>query len=206
MPVIKKSAPLMPEGEYVGQARKVSQGFVKAKNGEEIAIFRVPLHTIDGKVITPVIRVTDSTGWVFDQLCKSGNMSLPDTGEDYQITCDDLERRVFYFGVVHNKGDDGRTFANVKFHARSYALQQNPALAGITFPLAASPVTLRPASTQASSPAEAATVPPPPSAVAPSSVPADAENEGGISPEEFAQAVAYARSLKTKKQEAPTEG
>ena len=69
MPTIKRNAPLTPEGEYVGQALKVSQGFVKTKAGEEIPIFRLPLHMPDGKIITPVIRVTDSTGWVFGTSC-----------------------------------------------------------------------------------------------------------------------------------------
>ena len=199
MPTIKRQSALLPEGEYAGQALKVTQEVTK----KGIVIFRVPLHTHDGKTITNLIRVTDQTAWVFDQLCKSGNISLPEGGEDFQINCDDLERRVFYFGVVHNLGQDGVTYANVKFHTKSYAVQQNPALASVTFPMAAPPITLR----AASPPPEG---PPPETGPAPSKVnppptapPVGAaksfftdEELGGISQEEFAEALEAARRLK----------
>jgi hypothetical protein len=115
-----------------------------------------------------------------------------------------LERRLFYFGVVHNKGDDGRVFANVKFHARSYAIQQNPALAGVTFPMAAPPITLRPAPT-AEAP-EAVSHPPTQTVEPPRPSPVPTEDDGGITPEELAEAVAYARSLRAKKQEPSAKG
>src|SRR6516164_7770550 len=139
MPTIKRQSALLPEGEYAGQALKVTQEITK----KGVTMFRIPLHLPDGKTTTTIIRVTDQTAWVFDQLCKSGSISLPEGGEDFQINCDDLERRVFYFGVVHNLGQDGMTYANVKFHTKSYAVQQNPALASVTFPMAAPPITLR---------------------------------------------------------------
>ena len=150
MPVIKRQAPLLEEGEYAGQARKVTQEYTKPKlnadgsKSEPVCIFRIPLHTHNGKQITTFARVMESTGWVFEQMCKSGNMTPPD-GEEFMITADDLERRVFYFGVEYNKLNDGRTVANVKFHTKIYAVQQNPELANVTFPNAAPPIVLRPA-------------------------------------------------------------
>src|SRR6516225_6241957 len=113
MPVIKRNSALVEEGEYVAQARNVTQEVTK----KGVTIFRVPLHLPDGRTITTVIRVTDQTAWVFDQLCKSGNISLPEGGEDFQINCDDLEKRVFFFAVVHNIGSDSVKYQNVKFHA-----------------------------------------------------------------------------------------
>jgi hypothetical protein len=115
MPTIKRQNPLLPEGEYAGQALKVTQEVTK----DGVPMFRIPLHLPDGRTITTVVRVTDKTGWVFEQLAKSGNMSLPEAGSDYQITCDDLERRVFYFSVIHNQGGNGVIYANPKFHAKS---------------------------------------------------------------------------------------
>jgi len=172
-------------------------------------MFRIPLHLPDGKTITTIIRVTDQTAWVFDQLCKSGSISLLEGGEDFQINCDDLERRVFYFGVVHNIGQDGMTYANVKFHAKSYAIQQNPELAGVTFPMAAPPITLTAASpppedpSTETGPAPSKVTPPsaaPPVATA-KSFPTD-EELGGISAEEFAEALEAARKLKRQPRQA----
>src|SRR5215469_15032597 len=99
MPVIKRQAPLPEEGEYAGQARKVSQEYTKPKinadgtKSEPIPIFRIPLYTHNGKQITTFARVTENTGWVFEQMCKSGNMIPPD-GAEFTISCDDLENRV----------------------------------------------------------------------------------------------------------------
>jgi hypothetical protein len=203
MPVIKRQMPLLPEGEYVGQALKVTQEYSKTSG---ITMFRIPLHLPDGRTITTIARVTEQTAFVFDQLCKSGNISLPEDGSDFQITPDDIERRVFYFGVQHNKGTDGRTFANVRFHTRGYAIQQNPALASVTFPTAAPPITLRsaPVSSQEPPSADGAlpakSVPPTrsPEAGATKNTPFDDELEG-ISPEEFAQALEAAKALKRGK-------
>jgi hypothetical protein len=198
--------PLLPEGEYIGQALKVTQEYSKTSG---ITLFRIPLHLSDGRTITTIARVTEQTAFVFDQLCKSGNISLPEDGSDFQITPDDIERRVFYFGVQHNRGADGRTFANVRFHTRNYAIQQNPALASVTFPTAAPPITLRsaPASSQQDPPSEGEAAPakvvPPAPAPSPESgasknIPA-AEDLEGISPEEFAQALEAAKALKKRK-------
>jgi hypothetical protein len=141
MPIVKRSAPLTPEGEYCGQIRNVRQDYVEAKNttpnldGKKptITIFRIPIHLPEGKSITTVIRFQESTLWVLDQVVKSLGLLLPENGEDYQITPDDLEGRVAYFGIEHATLKDGRTVQNVKWHSRVYALQQNPALADVKF-------------------------------------------------------------------------
>lgn len=216
MPIIKRQAPLIEEAEYVGQARKVSQEYSKPKinadgsKSEPICIFRIPLHTHNGKVTTTFARVMESTGWVFEQMCKSGNMTPPD-GEGFVITPDDLENRVFYFGVEHNKLNDGRTVANVKFHTKAYAVQQNPALASVTFPNAAPPITLRPAPSFTAPPPTSeegtaggtATTKSPPVALAPTAtkpLPKTADSDlEGMTEDEFAEAVAYAKRLRQEK-------
>jgi hypothetical protein len=215
MPIIKRQAPLLEEGEYAGQARKVSQEYTKPKvnadgsKSEPIAIFRIPLYTHNGKQITTFARVTASTGWVFEQMCKSGNMTLPD-GEEFTITCDDLENRVFYFAVEHNKLVDGRTVANVKFHTKTYAVGQNPQLATVTFANAAPPITLRPAPSSAPPPeaesGQTAKATAPPSAPAPGAakaMPTDDPDLSGMTEEEFREALEYAKSLRKTKAEAP---
>jgi hypothetical protein len=217
MPVIKRQAPLLEEGEYAGQARKVTQEYTKPKinadgtKSEPIAIFRIPLHTHNGKQITTFARVMESTGWVFEQMCKSGNMTPPD-GAEFTISCDDLENRVFYFAVEHNKLADGRTVANVKFHTKTYAIQQNPQLAAVTFPNAAPSITLRPAPSSAppappeAESGEAAKVTPPPTAPAPGEakpMSADDPDLSGMTEEEFREALEYAKSLRKAKAESP---
>jgi len=95
------------------------------------------------------------------------------------------------------------TYANVKFHTKSYAVQQNPSLASVTFPMAAPPIILR----AVSPPPEG---PPPETGPAPSKVtppptapPVGAaksfftdEELGGITQEEFAEAIEAALRLK----------
>jgi hypothetical protein len=212
MPIIKRSVPLLPEGEYCGQARQVTQAFIKPNtlkidaSGETIPAFKIPLHLPDRRVIATVARVTNNTLFVFDQLFKSGAISLPDGEGDFQLTRDDLENRVFYFGVVHNKGPDGRIFANVRFHARSYAIQQNPALANVSFPNAAPPITLRlvpakPASEPPEAPASSSAKIAAPDGVrsqgAAQALPLDEEDE--LTEEEYRSAIEAAKALKRPK-------
>ena len=138
MPTIKKQAPLLPEGEYCGQAKKVTMEWSKPKpqadgtKSESVQIFRIPLFIPGGQIITTFARVMDSTGWVFEQICKSGDLILPE-GEEFVITADDLENRKFYFGVQHTTYK-GTTVANVRFHTKTYACEVNPALENVSFP------------------------------------------------------------------------
>jgi hypothetical protein len=131
MPVVKRSAPLIEENEYCGQIRRVKQDYVKSTG---TTIFRVPLYLPDGRSIQTVVRFQDNTLFVIDQLVKSTGLLLPEDGRDYQLTPDDLENLVAYFGVQHAQLADGRIVANVRFHSKSYAIQQNPDLAGVKFP------------------------------------------------------------------------
>ena len=98
---------------------------------ESVQIFRIPLHIPGGQIITTFARVMDSTGWVFEQICKSGDLILPE-GEEFVITADDLENRKFYFRVEHTTYK-GTTVANVKFHTKTYACEVNPALENVSF-------------------------------------------------------------------------
>jgi hypothetical protein len=207
MPVIRKTAPLLPEGEYVGQARKVSLEWSKPKplpNGkksESVQMFKIPLHLPDGKSITSFARVTPDTGWVFESIVKSGELVAPES-EGYVLTPDDLEGRRFYFGVKHEQWN-GATLANVRFHSKTYACQLNPALEGVTFPNEAP----RGAPLRAANPSVPSNEQPP---EAGSTAPQDpqppprpaGESKGldDLSDEEFQQAMEYAKERRSKKE------
>jgi hypothetical protein len=194
MPVVKRSAPLIEEGEHCGQIRRVKQDYVKATG---TTIFRVPLHLPDGRSIQTVIRFQDNTLFVIDQLVKSTGLLLPEDGSDYQLTPDDLENLVAYFSVQHTKLDDGRVVANVRFHARNYALQQNPDLANVRFPNTPSGRRLR-----AVEKVEQPVLPPPeptPINSQPHPGVTPGEELGELTPAEYQEALAYAQRLRKER-------
>ena len=160
----------------------------------------------------------ETTAWIWDQACKSGEMIPPD-GEEFRIAPDDLENRVFYFGITHREYN-GVTRAEVKFHTKAYAIQQNPALEKVTFPNEAPRPIYLPAATPPAKPqSEPARTEPPPAASAPPTQPAVAATPpgsdstaeppsanaalAGLSEDEFREALAYAQHLRTQKQNAP---
>jgi hypothetical protein len=192
MPVVKRSAPLIEEGEYCGQIRRVKQDYVKTTG---TTIFRVPLHLPDGRSIQTVVRFQDNTLFVIEHLVKSTGLLLPEDGSDYQLTPDDLENLVAYFSVQHAKLDDGRVVANVRFHAKNYALQQNPDLASVRFPNAPSVRRLRAV--------EKVEQPPPPESSPvrpqPDSGATPGEKSGELTPAEYQEALAYAQRLRKER-------
>ncbi|SRR5258708_3641476 len=209
MPVIKRTAPLLPEGEYVGQARKVNMEWSKPKRNPDgtmtaaVPVFRIPLHTHDGRSITTFARVMDSTGWVWEQMAKSGEMEFPE-GREFVVNVDDLENRVFYFGVNHQTYN-GAPIANVRFHAKSYAVQQNPSLATVSFPNAAPPTVLRKPPGGGSAPAAPAPAPvTPPTLTSPSVAKAEeppSPPAAGFEGVSEAQLAALLEELKRRQQE-----
>ena len=144
----------------------------------------------------------DSTGWVFEQICKSGDLILPE-GEEFVITADDLENRRFYFGVQHTTYN-GTPTANVKFHTKTYACQENPALENVSFPNEAPRgITLRSAKPPVNpeQPPGAAPVPKQPAPTHPPVVSAAKSEElEGLSDAEFQEALDYAKKLRAKKE------
>ena len=173
---------------------------------ESVQIFRIPLHIPGGQIITTFARVMDSTGWVFEQICKSGDLILPE-GEEFVITADDLENRRFYFGVQHIT-HNGTTVANVRFHTKTYACEVNPALENVSFPNEAPRgITLRAAkppvnSEQPALDASAASlVAKQPAPTQPPVVSAaKAEELESLSDAEFQEALDYAKKLRAKKE------
>jgi hypothetical protein len=189
---------------------------------ESVQLFRVPLWIPGGKSVTTFLRVMETTAWIWDQACKSGEMIPPD-GEEFKIAPDDLENRTFYFGITHREYN-GVTRAEVKFHTKAYAIQQNPALEKVTFPNEAPrPIYLPAATPTGSTPpakpqSEPAVADPPPADSPPptppaASMPPVAETKeeplpgnaalAGLSEDEFREALAYAQHLRTQKQNAP---
>jgi hypothetical protein len=224
MPIIKRQQPLPPEGEYCGQARRVTQEWSKPKplpNGttpEPVQIFRVPLWLPDGKSVVAYLRVMDSTGWVWANACRSGEM-IPPESEEFRISADDFENRKFYFGIKHTEYN-GIPRAEVKFHTRSYAIQVNPALEQVSFPNEAPrPIYLQPATPTAGLPQAATPSQEPDDAASQASAdsgpptPPDSgakEQPGsgitpldGISEDEFREAIAYAKRLAAEKNNPP---
>jgi hypothetical protein len=125
----------------------VAQEWLKRKGAdEEIQRFKIPLHLPDGRIVTATIPLIESMSWAIHQLCKSGEMAMPDGEEGgFVVTPDDIEMGVFYFAVSHTELDNGRKVVNVRFHSKEYAIRQNPELADVTFPNTRPPITLRPA-------------------------------------------------------------
>jgi hypothetical protein len=206
MPVVRISRiPPIPEGEYAGVLTKVSSGFTQ-KTGEPRFTFDIKMK--DGKTIKDTLYFGEKVSWRIVQIAKSANLILPeDVPEDdileFVLTPDDLEGRIVYFGVKHNPGDNGRVYQNVNYHLMSYALQQNPDLAGMYPPQAprhvraASPENPPPETgTQTTAPLS----PPPPvtpvSATGPGVVEAEDDT---LSPAEFAQALERAKKNRAAK-------
>jgi hypothetical protein len=197
MPTVNISrTPPTPEGEYCGIVEKVASTFTKA--GAPRFTFNIRMK--DGKVLKDNLYFEENVIWRIDQLCKSANLVPPENGAPFSLTPDDLEGRGVYFGVKHNPGENGRMYQNINYHALSYALQQNPALAGV-LPIQA-PRSLREAPPE-NPPPEPPQNPPPPTASAP---PPPVSPAGGVgvmeaeddtlSPEEYAQALEQAKRNK----------
>jgi hypothetical protein len=206
MPVIKKQAPLLPEGEYCAQARKVGLEWSKPKplpNGgksESVQRFRIPLWLPDGRTITKFIEVSEDKGWLFNDVVKSGELVVPE-GEEFILQPDDLEGRRLYFGIKHVPWN-GTTIASVKFHSPKYACEINPDLEGVTFENEAP----RGVALRAAKPAALPIRPPPeaPKPTATTQPPAAADDPGkpeDLTDDEFASAMEYARKLKRGKGE-----
>jgi hypothetical protein len=135
MPIFKRQPQqsLTPEGEYTGIIIGAGQ---EIKN--DVVRFRLPIHLPDGRIITTTVPFLDQYPDLVQKFVQSTGLQLPDDGEP-QINPDDVEHLQVWFGVKHKEGKDGRIFANVRFHSKSYAIQQNPALAGVKFPHARKP-------------------------------------------------------------------
>jgi hypothetical protein len=136
MPVIKRSAPLLEPSIYCVQARGVSTSWTKPKpnsHGSQNSshqVFHIPLFLPDGRSVKANAHVTDKTGFIFENLAKSGELHLPDG--PFVVTTDDLERRRFYINLTHEKYNNQKV-AKVSFVTQAWAEQQNPSIAGITF-------------------------------------------------------------------------
>jgi hypothetical protein len=200
MPVVKfKATPPPPEGEYAGIMEKVASNFTKI--GEQR--FSYNIRTKDGKVIRDNLYFSENVSWRIPQLCKSANLVPPENGAPFILTTDDLEGRWVTFAVKHNTGSNGQVYVNVNFHTLSYAIQQDPTLAG-AFP-SQTPRKLREAPSEEppeTSGAPASTPPPPPTAAPSAAAPevgiAEAEDEK-LSPEEYAEVLAKYRKEKAAK-------
>ena len=163
-------------------------------------MFKIPLKIPGGQTITTFARVLPSTGWVFEQIAKSGDLVVPE-GEEFIITTDDLERRKLYFGVKHTDYN-GQKLANVNFHTKVYACQVNPSLENVSFPNEAPRGVHLKSATQP--PPEAAggvaqKEPAPTQPSPPEATELPAEGLETLTDAEFAEALAYAKKLREKK-------
>jgi hypothetical protein len=200
MPTINiKRTPPVAEGEYVGKLEKVASSFTK--NGDPRFTYNIRMK--DGTVIKDSLYFGEKVLWRVDNIGKSANLVPPENGAAFSLTPDDLEGRTVYFGVKHNPGENGKIYVNINFHAMSYAIQQNPDLAGVYPPQA--PRKLREAPPEdpqgESEPPASATppvspVPPPPVRPAGADVGMAEAEDDDLSPEEYAQALEQAKRNK----------
>ncbi len=209
MPIIKRTTSLLPESEYVAQARQVQMEWSKPRTlpdgtkTESHPVFKIPLHLPDGRQIVTRVHVTENTGGILEQVCKSGELLVPE-GE-FVLTSDDLERRRFYFGIVH-RDYNGQRVADVKFHSPAYSVQVNPSLEHVSFLNEAERGTIL---KSAGSPNPQTEPPPEVSGVAQAPQPpvqppvagaskTSIEELESLSPEEVRSALDYARKLRKK--------
>jgi hypothetical protein len=190
-------APKIEEGEYAGVLSKVSSGFTQKTN--ELR-FTYDIKMKDGRTIKDALYFNEKVSWRIEQLCKSANLIMPENG-DFVLTTDDLENRVVHFSVKHNPGENGRVYQNINFHTLSYAIQQNPALAGAYPPQA--PIQLRAAPPEEPQPENGGTATPPsPAPSASVNGPGVEEAEdAALSPQEFAEALEQAKKNRAAKWE-----
>ena len=170
---------------------------------ESHPVFKIPLHLPDGRQIVTRVHVTENTGGILEQVCKSGELLVPE-GE-FVLTSDDLERRRFYFGIVH-RDYNGQRVADVKFHSPAYSVQVNPSLEHVSFLNEAERGTIL---KSAGSPNPQTEPPPEVSGVAQAPQPpvqppvagaskTSIEELESLSPEEVRSALDYARKLRKK--------
>jgi hypothetical protein len=201
MPIVKiNNTPAAPEGEYAGKIEKVASGFTKVGDPK----FSFIIRTKDGLSIKDNLYFGEKVKWRIPNLCKSANLVIPDNGNPFALTPDDLEDRTVWFSVKYNPGEEGKVFTNINYHTMVYAIQQNPALAG-AYPVQA-PRKLR------EMPPEDPPPGPDPSSGTPPSSPqinppagtnggvgvAEAEDDD-LTPEEYAAALAQAKRNKAGK-------
>ena len=133
------------------------------------------------------------------QACKSGGLEIPDG--PFVLVADDLENRVFHFSVSHEEFN-GIKRAAVRFHAESYALQIDPSLENVSFPNEAPRGVHLRSATQPSPEAVGGVAPKEPAPTPPSAPEATelpAEGLETLTDAEFAEALAYAKKLREKK-------
>jgi hypothetical protein len=204
MPIFNKSklqVPLLAPGVYAVQLGKIERQYSGG-----IEIWRVPCADHTGRVLTTTtikIDPQDENPWKFRSLVNHSGVATPEG--DFAVEPRDFEGLLMYINVRHNPGNvDSRIFVNVSFVSRDWAVQQNSELgtAPELFKNARTPGTFQQATPTltASKPAPGGasrsesrsesrsieSVPPPP----------PIQDPDEISPAEYDQAIAYAKSLK----------
>jgi hypothetical protein len=128
-------------GYYAGLARDITMQYSGPDGTTEI--WRVPLFDPDGKLIViATLRNDEKSEWALINLvCRSG-VRMPDGDASIVVRPSDFEGLVLYFNIKHSKArQSDRTFVNVIFQRREWAVDQNPALAAAEalFPSAREP-------------------------------------------------------------------
>lgn len=204
MPVIHRAAPkpLPPEGPLKGHVYDVTYGRSKEK---QTPFFELNIRDLaSGLTFKDRLYLTPTTGWKVDACCKSMGHTLP--AGLYRVNTDDLHNRIIYGTLVHRVLPSGQNTAQMKsYWSKNYAIQQEPRLADYADPAGvAGPVDLPlveepPApSTTPPPPTPPPVTPPPPVKEAPPKAP-EPEAEMGITDEELAEAMAYAKKIRATK-------
>jgi hypothetical protein len=201
MPIINKSklqAPLLPGGVYAVQLGKIERQYSGERG--EIELWRVPCTDPSGRVITTVtikLDPADENPWALRSLINHSGIATPDG--DFAVAPSDFEGLLMYLNVRHNPGKvDGRIFVNASFVSRAWAVQQNEELGGAEglFKNVRTPGTFKQA-TPAATTSESAPDRGPVSESRPvDPKPKPIQDLEEISPAEYDQAIAHAKSLR----------
>lgn len=207
MPVVHRTAakPLPPEGPFKGLVTDVTYGRSKEK---QTPFFELTIKDLSsGLTWRDRLYLTPTTGWKIDACCSSMGHTLP--AGLYRVNTDDLLNRIVYGVRVNRALPSGQMTAQVKsYWKRSYAITQEPDLALIPDPAGVSgPIELpiveeppAPAPETAPPPPTPPPVTPPPAAEpAPKAKAPAPDSDAGITDEELAEAMAYAKKLRAAK-------
>jgi hypothetical protein len=176
----------------------VQLGKIERQYSGGIEIWRVPCADPAGRVITTAtikIDPQDENPWALRALINHSGVVSPEG--DFAVEPRDFEGLLMYINVRHNPGKvDGRIFVNASFVSRAWAVQQNSELGGAPelFPAARTPGAFKQAATTTVEPAQGGAPRSEPRSLQP--IPPPNQDPEGISPAEYDQAIAYAKSLK----------
>jgi hypothetical protein len=219
MPVIPRAAPkpLPPEGPFKGHVYDVTYGRSKEK---QTPFFELSIRDLaTGLTWKDRLYLTPTTGWKIDACCESMGHKLP--AGQYRVNTDDFLNRIVFGTRINRPLPSGQVTCQTKsYWKKTYAIQQEPHLAELgepaglsgplDLPLVEEPAAPMPPPPPPVTPPPVTPPPPPPASGTPppaakAKAPEPEPEAGGITDEELAEAMAYAKKLRAAKNKPPGE-